>query len=385
MEFEFDNEIDTLLHRTAKGGNLTAAGNESGGHIDADEISMFAENALPETAKPRVTKHLADCGRCRMILSNVIFLNAEAESAAVFAIEKISENVVEASEPNWFQKLFATKNLAFGMGALALVFAVGIGFLVLQNVGNSEQPESAKMEVKSGSESADSAVFDTSEADKSAAEGFANSNIAVAESDANSAEAASDRESKSDAASADNETATKDAVKLSDNKSTGQPSAKAKNPESSGKLSESEEDSATDMMTRSNNDSSMTNSAAEGGESRSRLQSEPSVAAKRKSATPPSSPAKKETKTRTDESERERQMDSPKTADALAEKRQIGGKTFTRRNGVWYDSAYKGQSTTNVKRGTADYRSLDSQLRSITNRLEGTVILVWKQKGFRIQ
>ncbi|MCU1287772.1 MAG: hypothetical protein JWN60_1, partial [Acidobacteria bacterium] len=65
--------------------------------------------------------------------------------------------------------------------------------------------------------------------------------------------------------------------------------------------------------------------------------------------------------------------------------RQTGGKTFSRRENAWYDSAYKGQSTTNVSRGSGDYKKLDSGLRSIADSLGGTVVVVWKGRAYRIQ
>jgi hypothetical protein len=66
-------------------------------------------------------------------------------------------------------------------------------------------------------------------------------------------------------------------------------------------------------------------------------------------------------------------------------RRQISGKTFNRTDGAWYDSAYRNQPTTNVRRGTNDYQKLDSGLRSIANQLDGVVVVVWKTKAYRIQ
>lgn len=381
MEFEFDNEIDALLRQAAKGENLFAAGNNSGEHIDADEISMFAENALPEAAKPRVINHIADCGRCRTILSNVISLNAEDEKATVSIGETKAENVVETNEPNWFQKLFATKNLAFGMGALALIFAVGIGFLVLQYVGNSGQTEVAKSEMQNDSASAVSPPDEADSVNETAADGFTNANKSVSNSGINSV----DDELKSSTNSTAKEEPGKENNEPADKKAAENSSAKTDNPESKNKASE--EDSMTaDVMTRSSDDSVKSDSTSVSEESRSRLQDKASAPATRKSKPPPSSaPAKKETKSKRDEGESEPPEDALQSANALLEKRRIGSKTFTRKSGVWYDSAYSGQSTANVRRGTSEYRNLDSGLRSITDKLDGTVILVWKQKAFRIQ
>ena len=69
----------------------------------------------------------------------------------------------------------------------------------------------------------------------------------------------------------------------------------------------------------------------------------------------------------------------------MSVKRTISGKTFENRDRVWYDSAYHGQATTNVRRGTEEYKKLDGGLRNIANSLGGTVVIVWKEKAYRIQ
>ena len=65
--------------------------------------------------------------------------------------------------------------------------------------------------------------------------------------------------------------------------------------------------------------------------------------------------------------------------------RRVGGKDFQFRNGAWYDTAYRGQGTTNVRRGSDDYKKLDSGLRSIAESLDGVVVTVWGGKAYRIQ
>jgi len=63
----------------------------------------------------------------------------------------------------------------------------------------------------------------------------------------------------------------------------------------------------------------------------------------------------------------------------------VSGKTFKRTNNAWYDSAYKGQPTINITRGTKEYKKLDSGLRGIAENLGGTVIVVWKERAYRIR
>jgi len=63
----------------------------------------------------------------------------------------------------------------------------------------------------------------------------------------------------------------------------------------------------------------------------------------------------------------------------------VSGKIFKRTDNVWYDSAYRGQATINIMRGTNEYKKLDAGLRGVAENLGGTVVVVWKQKAYRIQ
>ncbi|MDI1242713.1 MAG: hypothetical protein PSX80_12425, partial [bacterium] len=69
----------------------------------------------------------------------------------------------------------------------------------------------------------------------------------------------------------------------------------------------------------------------------------------------------------------------------LFEERRVSGKGFQRRNNVWYDNSYRSGATTNIRRGTEEYRKLDSGLRSIAESLNGVVVVVWSGKAYRIQ
>jgi hypothetical protein len=79
------------------------------------------------------------------------------------------------------------------------------------------------------------------------------------------------------------------------------------------------------------------------------------------------------------------QVQANNVAGEMVVTRRSGGKTFHNANGAWYDNAYHGQTTTNVRRGTDDFKKLDSGLRSIVNDLGGVVVVVWKDKAYRIQ
>jgi predicted anti-sigma-YlaC factor YlaD len=135
MEFEFDKEIDAILRKTRDGESVFAIENPPFAHFDADELSAFAENALPEKTKIFYIEHLADCNRCRQILSNIILLNSEAETSPAFVAD---EQKIIAPVLPWYRRFFAFPNLAFSLGALVLVFGGLLGFIVLQTSYQSE-------------------------------------------------------------------------------------------------------------------------------------------------------------------------------------------------------------------------------------------------------
>src|SRR4051812_22056927 len=114
MEVGFDKEIDAILRRARADEVVTSPG----AHLDADEISAFAENALPEKLRQSYTAHFADCTRCRKFLSNVILLNSEAETET--ASSAVPAKIAEVKTP-WYRKLFVFPQLAYAMGAMVLL------------------------------------------------------------------------------------------------------------------------------------------------------------------------------------------------------------------------------------------------------------------------
>src|SRR5688500_4978529 len=135
MELEFDKEIDSLLRKADRG---VPVGDKPDGkpknHLDADELAAFAENAMPEKVKALHMGHLADCGRCRGILSGLIMLNAEAGPERAAAV---SPPVSVGVEP-WYRRLLLFPNLAYVMGGLVLIFGGLLTFSLLQNSTGSE-------------------------------------------------------------------------------------------------------------------------------------------------------------------------------------------------------------------------------------------------------
>src|SRR5215510_8510675 len=129
MELEFDKEIDAILRKNARG--PAAVSSSKSAHLEADEIAAFAENALPANARSFYIKHLADCDRCRTVLSQTISMIPEAEPVA--ASSDVGAGAIAVSKPTWIQILIATPSLATMMGALIIAFIGLLGYTVYQS------------------------------------------------------------------------------------------------------------------------------------------------------------------------------------------------------------------------------------------------------------
>ncbi|MBA4124651.1 MAG: zf-HC2 domain-containing protein [Acidobacteria bacterium] len=384
MDFEFDKEIDALLRQTAQDETAFAAENPKSKiqnpkslHLGADEISAFAENALPEKTRAAYTTHLADCDRCRKILSNVISLNAESESETVHAVEK---EIIPALIP-WYRKLFVFPNLAYTLGALVLVFS-GIAVLtVLQNSNNLQNAEISQV-----SERQPTGKGMSSDGDATPVESYSNSMMSSNTMMSNSASMNSSSTSAANfsaAPSAPVMTANSNASgrRESDKDLKAEPKAAApqKEPADSAKTD-------VPVITVAPPSPKENNYSAE-NEAQKQQPAQNSMAQNQTIIVPDSRDVQSLPKlTRRAESKNKKLEESKNDAQEKSiETTTVGGKTFKRTNNAWYDSAYKGQPTINITRGTKEYKKLDSDLRGIVENLGGTVVLVWKEKAYRIQ
>lgn len=407
MDFEFDKEIDALLRQAAQG--ETGLSNNLSAHLDADELSLFAENALPQTARVRATEHLADCLRCRRILSNFITLNADAKSENVHADEKL--NVVSPVSIPWYRKLFVFPNVAYTMGALALLFSGLLVVMFFNNAGETQNSSVARMEnveevprgaggASSDGETASKEVYSMSNSTASA-----NSNMSVA-SNATTVNTSTVAQNKplASATIADSSASVlqnndKSGSEYKSNLSTVAPppstattqdqllTAKKENSPAPKPNSADESRSDNELIITQRQQSELPlqqqsttvqNQAEITPDSRNVKRSAPMNARSvpRKDSSADSAIITGDAASGASEKSRAKSSESTRT---------VGGKTFKRADGVWYDSAYNQQKPINVRRGTDDYKKLDSGLRSIADNLGDTIVVVWKGKAYRIQ
>lgn len=149
MKQEFDQQIDSLLRRNARlaAGPLRVGAARApleSSHLDADELSAFAENALPAASRFAAASHLADCDDCRSLVTQL-----SSAVGAAGEIEKRDAGAAavppsEAVKTPWWKSLFGA---AFAPGlvryaAPALILGlVGVASFIALRSREGRAPE----------------------------------------------------------------------------------------------------------------------------------------------------------------------------------------------------------------------------------------------------
>ena len=380
MELDFDKEIDAMLRNTRRDGPVYVGDAAASRHLDADEIAAFAENAMPEKGRALYTAHLADCDRCRKVLSNLLMMNAEAAPAAALP----SAITIAERDLPWYRKLFLFPNLAYLMGSLVLVFGGFLAFSIIQNSGMGDSAimtQVSENETRSGGPNFES---EPTLSDQYSTNSNANAAANVAPS--NSMELANANTSRLSGAEGERgpqaETALRDDAGVS---LDGTAAATAPAPPPAALAAPKDADARErDEQAKGRAEEKVAgNVPQEAFKNDAMLQKQqPGIAAQ-------SGPM------RNNENRYNRQLEnmdsraaakkSAKSEEESSGRRVVGGRTFERKQSVWYDTAYQGRPTINVRRGSDEFNRLDAGLRSIANNLSGTIVVVWGAKAYRIQ
>src|SRR5215217_2162457 len=161
MKQEINKEMDLLLRRLSR--NASDAGADAN-HLDVDELSSYAENALPAAARARYTEHLAECSSCRKLVAQL------SSSVSVVTVA----DTAKASEPSALRKflasLFSPTVLRFAVPALGLIVVAVIGLTVSRQPGTNSPV--ARMNDQDQNKVTDKAQATQSESVQSPATGF---------------------------------------------------------------------------------------------------------------------------------------------------------------------------------------------------------------------
>ena len=404
MASEFDNEMDFLLRQAARQNNVASDLTGETAHFDADDLSAFAENALPQQIRLNVISHLADCNSCRRILSNLILLNEDAQTDAV---AQSTEKAVVA-KPSWldsFKKLFAFPVFGYATATLAVLLVSVFALIALRGTQPNgavsvarvepEQIDDVQEAKKRAAVHAPAAVKDQEEEPKAEEQPSAellNSNTEPLAESSTPMPAENEAENLPPSV-----LATK---RINQNSvAANVPARRETSLANLSNLNSTSNASAPQLQPAS--PSAVGGAVAKPGTPSSEIASSEAAPKPIERAKTQLSRAKESTESATDDKSESVADASPeraakpvasssvanelKSKKVVVETRTIGGKTFQKVGAVWQDAAYNSQNVTNVVRGSDDFKKLDSALRSIAQTLGGEIIVIWEGKAYRIR
>lgn len=390
-----NNEVDLLLRALARERTSTARQSRSDGgdaesissdHLDADELNSYAEGLAPAPARARYTEHLADCAACRSIVVGL------TQAAGVANRLQAPEQTRGAGFWQRLGEFLSPKVLGYAIPALVLTVVIGIGFVALQQregsqfVAQNDRPVEAPPAAQNKSDSAASSVAQpqasvqnglpsgtTTELprEKSALEGEKfQAGQGLLKPDSNVAKVAPAKDAAGQAA--DVGSVVESRPYAPEPKSAGAPPpAPVINPEKSAELAKERSEKREDQP-RDQDEGLRVQTDDVHGPNRSR--SNTTQAASQRSPGVMGGRGLSADKNK-------------KGADV--ETRSVMGRHFTREGDAWVDTAYEySQATVRVARGSDQFRALvadEPAIRTIAAQLNGVVIVVWKNRAYRIQ
>jgi hypothetical protein len=406
MKQASNNEVDLLLQSLARGRDESRSrsasdlGDGAGAfsdHLDADELNSYAEGVVPAPARARYLEHLADCEACRGI---VISLTQTAGVAGRLEVQP------QEGGSNFWQKLgalFSPTVLRFAVPALVLTAVIGISLLALRQQRRTDlvvQNHEADSEPASSGSSNPSTAFNPAPGPtpSSLPSGTASNLNRESRNENGTLQDQKTQVSQSPPVAVESTVAKPSALKDSVQPGEGagvattrgyapEPKAAAAPPppmseeaDKSAELakerpakSEDQERAGEDVSRSRDEFKKQPNDDDGHGPYRSRSNTAPAVASARSAGAlggrGPSG------------------LDKNKAS--VVETRSVSGRRFAREDNVWVDTDYDApRSTIKVARGSEQFRALvadEPGLRAIAEQLSGVVIVVWKNRAYRIQ
>lgn len=381
MRQETNNEMDLLLRRLGRRDAATVS-NVVGDHLDADELSAFAENAVPAAARTRYTAHLAECGRCREL---VVQLSGSAGAVSAVETATVSKPSVWRT---FLASLFTPMVLRYAAPALGLIVVAVIGFVVLRRdqqapyvtqVTNNEPRPAAPPAAETTSPGLDRSTDNPAKTTPSA-EGLADRQkgtfhaepapppnaapvVSSVETEVSKDAAAAPPKQEQQAAAANEPPAPKPSATPGESPRTDAEAKKKEAQEVSveaAPASQKELRAAQSERRKTDNDFSRAGNPTTGTADTVSPQGAGSAAKSRS-----------------------------ETFAFTAETRSVAGRRFRKQGGVWTDTAYdSSRETTSLRRGSEQYRALiadEPEIKRIADELDGEIIVVWKGRAYRIR
>jgi hypothetical protein len=419
MSFD-DAQMDVLLRRQAASARDTKH-DLPAQHLDADEMSAFAEGSLPAAARSRYVSHLADCDDCRKTVSQL------AIAAGAVAKVEPARPLTTAGGGSWREKLaaiFRPPTLRYAAFAVVLVAAIGIALVVIKQQRKQELPLVAQNEPVSQPQArairhqddaaspAPAAVAPSEERSRTSSLPTPAPNIADQEAVKTAENPAAPPKPMKGSTEAEEPVVKKEAqpaiaeskpsyappppqdsqregtaTKLSGpyqarQQSVGGQAATQSQKSESDKLGnfgkgQSSED-ASNMRAKDDNSKLAKNSPTAVARATDEKQKGP-----RRDLD--NTANRNANESRGDVARNETVDIATKPGSDAGETRKVGGRKFRREGSAWVDAKFKSSMTLkSISRSSDEFNALDSGLRSIAQQLGGQVIVVWKGKAYQI-
>ena len=384
MRQETNNEIDLLLRRLGRRQEVSVTDSDSD-HLDADELSAFAENALPAAARARYTEHLADCSKCREIvvqLSGSVPIVAAKETVTVAAPSGLLK---------FLAGFFSPMVLRYAVPALGLIVVAAVGFVVLRSRQAPINVAQAPRQVQSPAP--------TSNTQESTVSGFYNSNDERNESSSATVPRQSDTE-KPTAAAAEPSPPSAPASSDIASPKTDAPAQKTAEPAAANAAppraepvptpSPTVDEMRVDVQGRRNEQSGAAQARELAKQKTGEVfQDQEKKTGEFQSAREAPKPSARTARAQGAGTASVGQADKAEKDRDDGEIRSVAGRRFRKQNGVWVDTAYSsGGTRANISRGSERYRALvadEPEIKKIADQLDGPIIVVWKGRTYEIR
>jgi len=401
MRQETNNEIDLLLRRMSRqdGGSARdgqAHDRHRDQHFDVDELSSYAQNALPSAARARYTEHLVDCSTCRKLVTE-LSLSLGATAAASAPVETVGE---PSALKQFLASLFAPMVLRYAVPALGLIVVAAIGFVILRErrrdnfvaQKNTKQNESAPLTATPAAPAPSSSPTATAQgsAQPDRSRELTDSKEAAPKSGSTSSDAAG-----TGPAPAPKPTPARDENTAPQPGFMAEPAPVAKSAAATeSENQKKEEQKKKDEVARKTPTSTATVQTADATVSTARANepvreytSAPQTGGQRVDESKPEAPpAQKRTVVG---SVGALSRGRAQTDKVEAETRTVSGRRFRKERGIWTDTAYDSSTATvSMARGSEQFRALvadEPEIKKIAEQLDGEVIVVWKGRAYRIR
>ena len=373
MRQETNKEMDLLLRRLGRRDDATVS-NTLGDHLDVDELSAYAENALPAAARARYTAHLVECTRCREL---VVQLSASA-GVVVSAAE-----TTKVSAPSVWGKvlasLFTPMVLRYAAPALGLIVVAAIGFVVLRR----DQPAEYVTQVND-----DQQRPAASPAAETASPAVGNPTTTRPSADRLEEKQKKNPETDSAPAPPPNAApvvgsvqteASKDAAAAQPKPEQQTASANEARPAKPAPTRAPEEKPRAAEIEVSKQEAAPQPASSRAPERASQSEQRDDRRTKGFSAADQAGPEGAGSAAKLKRSE----------MNLSANTRSVAGRRFSKKGGVWIDTAYdSSKDAVTLTRGSEQYRALvadEPEIKRIADELDGEILVVWKGRTYRIR